>query len=180
MSCREIPPFPTTVFRVSELFTWRWGGAVGGLRSWPGHYKAWSAVATLEPGSGPTTPSLAPILPRTICPVQGRRKGEAPEVLPTTLGQAPATPYLFVLTLDFGNNGKPGWMFTWQGQGSVALVPASSLPEGSLGFGCWGDSRDVCDQLMISVIGAWRLSMWKIGVGLVWGWVHGGKSRSPE
>lgn len=70
-------------------------------------------------------------------------------------------------------------MFTLQGQGSVALAPASSLPEGSLGFGLLGDSWDVCDQLMMC---HWCLEAEDVGDrgGAGLGMGSWGKSRSPE
>lgn len=115
-----------------------WDGVVVGewdavcLRLWTGQHKLWPTPDTLDTGLSPTA-SLASALPRTRHLVQDRT-AEVQKGLPLALGPAPVPLYLFVLSLDFGNNGKPSWMFVLWGRRAAALVPAPSLPEGSLEF----------------------------------------------
>lgn len=165
LSCREVIHSPTTLFCVSVLSTLgEWGGGRVCLRPWPGH-KLWLAAATVDPGSSPYH-SLAP-KDKMPSPEQ-----ERPMKACLLLRPSPHSPCLFVLTLDFGDNGKPGWMFALWGQGSVAWAPANFLPEGSLDFGLTGGTMN---QERINMVSAWEMRVWKmewagLGVGPgVWG-----------
>lgn len=122
------------------------------LRSWLGHHKLWSATATPDSGPNPTTPSLAPTHQgQDAQPRTGEQ--ERPIHARPLLSPAPLPLDLSVPTLDFGNKGAPGWVFALQRQGSAALASAPSLPQGGLGFGYWGDSRERgCEQGRVSVL----------------------------
>lgn len=110
------------VFKLST--PWGDGGRVVPLL---GHYKSSSAIALPGMGLSPTIHSSAPSYH------QGQDSWpKAGEACTLPLGPAPTLSYLFVFTLDFGNNREPGRMFAACGQGSVALGPAPSL------LGGWG------------------------------------------